>query len=108
MEAALERAGGDTAVEIDAAFVLTGFLRGDDQRVFPDFDGEVFVGEAGDGDRDAPCVFGGLLDVVGGVGRRGSGAIGENPVHQVGDLIEADGGTVKRCKIERTHGVILH
>ena len=74
VEAALERAGGDAAVEIDAAFVLAGFLRGDDQRVFADFDGEVFVGEAGDGDRDALRVIGGLLDVVGRVGRCAVGA----------------------------------
>ena len=46
--------------------------------------------------------IGGFFNVVGRIGR-GRLGIGQNPVHQVGDLVKADGCTVKGCKIKRTH-----
>jgi hypothetical protein len=66
VEAALESAGRDAAMKVDAALVLAGLAPGNDQGVFADLDREVFLGEAGDGDRDAPGVICSLLDVVGG------------------------------------------
>jgi len=109
VEPPLEGTRGDAAVKIGAALLLFAFRApgGDEKRVLLHLDVEVVLGKARHGDRDAPGIVAGLLDVVGRVGRGGL-SVGENPVHQVGNLIEADGCTVERCKIERAHVVILH
>ena len=70
LEAALEGTRGDALVQ-DLALALLGglhaFLRAaDGQRVLTRLDGEILLGEAGDGDADAVIVLAGALDIVGG------------------------------------------
>ena len=71
MKAAFKRAGGNATVQKPALvravrfwFSLAGRY---EQRLFPQFDAEVRIGETGDGDRDAPGIIRGLFDIVGGV-----------------------------------------
>jgi len=82
-------------MEIGAALALVLLLAGDEQRVLAGLDVEVVLVEPGERDGDAVGVFAGLLDVVGRIALR--------PViettgrfEQPAEMIEADGGTVKR------------
>jgi len=72
--------------------------------VFRD-DGELFLGEAGDRDRDAIGILAGPLDIVGGIA---VAAVRICLVEQGKEAVEADGGTVKRREIVGTHRVVLH
>ena len=105
-EAALEGTGGDAAVQVGLFGRFGRLAGGDMQRAFLHFNRQFLGGEAGNGDRDAVGILGGLFDVVGRIA--GLGHISrKRTVHQVGDTVETDGGTVKGGEVETTH-VILH
>src|SRR4051812_47781402 len=65
LEAALEGAAGDAAIEVGALLLLLG-LAGDHKRVLLDDDLEVVLAEPGDRHGQPVGVFAGVLDVVGG------------------------------------------
>ena len=90
-EPALERAGGDAAIQHITLLALTGDAAGDHQGVLLHGQLEILGAEAGHRHGQAVGVVAGLLDVVGRVGRR-LGA-GHRSVHQAGHAVEADGGT---------------
>src|SRR5258708_9853177 len=103
LEAALEGAAGDAAVEVLRGVLLLLGLAGDQQRVLLDLDVEIAGAEAGDGHAQAIGFIAGLLDVVGRIGRGAVGARGR--IDQARQAVEADGGTEQRGKIERIHAI---
>src|SRR6185437_3585376 len=98
-----EGARGDAAVQhfgLVRGILIGDFFALDRQRVLFRDDGELFLGEAGNGDRDAIGIIAGPLDVVGGIA---GAAVGGRLVEQGEKTVEADGGTIKRSKIVGTH-----
>ena len=102
MKAALECAGGDATVQVVALCLVCGFTARHEQRAVLDFDGEFFIGKTGHGNRDTPCVISGFFNVVWGIGVLANIA-GKCAIHQIGDLVKANGGAVKWCQIKCTH-----
>src|SRR5215471_1924121 len=101
LEDALKGAGGDALIEYLAVLLFLGLLGAlDRQRVLFRLDRQLVLAEAGNGNGYAVVVLTGALDVVRRVARRGFEAIKHRK-----QAVKADGGTVKGCKIERSHGI---
>ena len=105
-EPALEGAIRDAAMQVGALVALVRLPGRNDQRILANLDRQLIVRESGDGNGDPPRFIPDLLDVVRRVGRCRL-AVSQEPVHHVGNLVEADGSTVQGCKIQPTHLVIL-
>jgi hypothetical protein len=102
LEPLFEPALGDAAMQEGPFAAILGLAGRHEKRVVAQFDGQFIGGEAGDGQRDAIGVLVGLFDVE----RRVAGLahiLAEHPVQQIGKLVEADRGTVKRGQVDRTH-----
>ena len=84
--------------------ILGGLGTLHDQAVFLGLDGDVAIGKAGDGDRDAVGVFAGALDIV---GRVGLGFLPDKGVETVEDAVKTDGGAIEGGIIDGLHGHIL-
>ena len=102
-ETAFKGAGGDATVQVGAALILCRFAGGDMERAILHLDREFIGGEARHGDRDAIGILGGLFDVVGRIGRLGD-ICGQHAIHQIGDAVKTDRGTVQRSEINGSHG----
>src|SRR6185437_8356 len=102
LESALEAARGDAAMEERRVFDLGLLLAANGKSVLLHLDVEVAVAEAGDGHGDAIVVLADPLDIVGRIAR-GLALEGRERVEQRAEPVEADGGTVKRGKIEVPH-----
>ena len=102
LEAALEVAAGNAAIEILPLVlaVLLG-LAGDQELVLLLGDVELGLAEARHGHHDTVGVVARLLDVVRGIAV-GAGLAGHR-IEQVEHAVEADGGAIKRRIVERTH-----
>ena len=103
LEAALEGAGGDAAVQDRGLVLGLRLAAGHDELAVAGLDRELVLGEAGHREGDAVGILAGLLDVVGRVGVRAD--VGRH--HLVEDRrepVEADGRTVERSEIKVTHG----
>src|SRR5262245_28553846 len=102
LEAALEGAGGDAAMQVAAITVAIGNLAGNAQAVLLLDDLDVLVGEAGHREGDPVAVFASLLDVVGRIA--GAGALIGYSIEKLEDPDETDGRAEQRRKVESTHG----
>ena len=102
-KAAVKGAGGDAAMQVGLVLGLGRLAGGDLQGAILDLDAEFLGREACDGDRDAIGIIGGLFDVVGRVGRLGDIG-GKHAIHQIGDAVKTDRGTVQRSEINGSHG----
>src|SRR5580704_16358866 len=104
LEHALERARGDPLVKHVAAlsFLLGVLVAADGEGIFLRDDRQFGLAEARDRDRYAILVLAGPLDIVGRV--PGSAAL-DALIEQRKQPVKADGGTIKGCKIESSHGI---
>src|SRR5690606_6501229 len=104
LEGMLEITRRDTAMQ-EVARTLFGLLAaGDFQRVALGFNVDFFTGKARNRHRDPVLVLAHQLDVVRRVARL---RITLRIIEQLGQTIEANGGTIKRGKVKSTHGYIL-
>ena len=83
-------------------FLLGVLLAADGQSVLLGHDRELVLGEAGYRDGDTILVVAGPLDVIGRIARSGAA---DALVEQRKQPVETDGGTIKGCKIESSHGI---
>src|SRR5690606_41654835 len=105
LEAALEAAGGDAAIEQFGALAvgLVLALALDGQNVAVSLDGDVLLREAGDGHGDAVGILAGALDIVGGIGLAAV-RLRERVEHGE-EAVEAYGRAIERAKIDMTQGM---
>src|SRR5690606_10346586 len=103
LEAALEAASRNTAMEIGHIFRLIA-AASDGQHVLLYLDLEVGLAKACHGDRDAIGILAGPLNVI---GRIGGAGVARHGIEQRLKLVEADGRTVKGGKVEIPHCYIL-
>src|SRR3546814_895008 len=106
LEAVLERAARDAAVQVAHPLVLVlglGPTTANQQRVLLLHQFDVALGEAGHRHRDAVLVLTNLGDVVGGIALPAVGAL-ERGVEETRDPVEADGGTEQGREVVSTHG----
>ena len=101
LEAPLEGAPGNAAVENLATLGVLGPVALHVQDAFLCLDGKVLVREAGDGEGDAVGILTGPLDVL---GRIGVAILRPRElVEQREDAVEADGRAIERAEIESSH-----
>ena len=98
----LETAGGDAAMEEGALLLLALLLAANGERVLLRLEVQVVRAEPRDRHADAVRVLVDKLDIVGRIARR---IVVERAecVEQRAETVEADGGSVKRSKIEVYH-----
>src|ERR1700722_2320449 len=104
LERALEGAGRDALVKHVAVLllVLVALLAADGKGIFLSDDGELRLGKARYRDGDAILIVAGAFDIVGRVtGCRAVDAL----IEQRKQAVKPDGGTIKRCEIESSHGI---
>src|SRR6185436_2929875 len=102
-ELALERARGDTLIQVFALAVL-GLAAFDGHRVLLGGNGNLVGREAGDGERNLIAVFAQPLDIVGRVIILARALRGFD---QVEKAVEADGRTPEGCEVVCAHSQIL-
>src|SRR6185369_3415905 len=102
LEAPLEVARGDAAVQVLALLVVRLLGAGDGERLLLEVDADLVLGEARHRHRDAVVVLAKPLDVVGRIAGRGLVKPGHR-VEQVEKPVEADGGAIEGSKIDGSH-----
>src|ERR1700685_3055399 len=104
LERALKGTGRDALVKHVAVllFVFGALLAADGKGGLLSHDREFGLGKARYRDGDAILVVAGAFDIVGRVtGRRAVDAL----IEQRKQAVKPDGGTIKRCEIESSHGI---
>jgi len=106
LETQLESAFGNAAMEEFTGLVGFRHRLGalDHETVFLGLDGDVTIGKAGDGNRDAVGVLARALDIV---GRIGLGFLPDERVEAIEDAVETDSRTIEGGKIDGLHSHIL-
>src|SRR3954447_16152431 len=105
LEAAFERAGRDALIEHLALvlFALLLLLAANGERIFLGLDRQVVLAKARDRNGDAVGVLAGTLDVIGRIS--GGRAVKAGAIEHREQVVEADGRTIERSKIESSHGI---